>query len=85
MHSDKLRAIWKRRLNLNIWNHLCDTFHHILPSQNIAARTHEFGNGFAEGLINALFDAQSSADMMKRHWKGMLATLIAIIPVGACW
>ena len=47
MHGDKLGAIGKSGLYLNVGNHLGDAVHHIGPGQHRPAFAHQLGHGFA--------------------------------------
>ena len=47
MHSDQLRAIRERRLDLDFRNHLTDAVHDIFPRQNAAAKAHDLGDALA--------------------------------------
>lgn len=47
MNRDEFRAIWKRRLNLNIWKHFGYTLHDFVAREHLGALGHEFGYGFS--------------------------------------
>ena len=47
MHSDELGAVGKRRLDLDVVDHLRDAVHALRAGDDLRARLHQFGYGTA--------------------------------------
>src|SRR5690348_14033763 len=45
--GDELRAVGKRRLDLDVVDHLGDTRHHLIARQNLCAGLHQIGDSAA--------------------------------------
>src|SRR5580704_9571467 len=47
VNRDQLRAIGESRLDLNLVDHLRDTFHYLVATENFCTEAHDLRNGFA--------------------------------------
>jgi hypothetical protein len=47
MHGDEFCAVGKRRLDLDVVDHLGNAIHHLRPRQHLSASLHQFGDGAA--------------------------------------
>ena len=45
MHGDEFGAVWKRRLDLHVVNHLGDAVHHLRGGDDMRPRLHQVSHG----------------------------------------